>query len=230
MRVRPKTDASAENGDMTPSNPITEFSASHLGGRPVPNDLRLLLEMQRSGAVGGDLLGVRFLMGNQRPAQADVECSGRNDLSGPDRIAHAQAMTDMLRYSGFIAEDNEGGALGYWFGPSQYAIDTAPIMRLDRAGVFSVLRGKGIAEVVSVLAAHGDEGIFAGLRDQLSRHGLHITPASLAAIGVPACSPTPQAVYQQLLANYRADLSSATIPDFGDPVEILATERGPEIS
>ena len=209
---------------MTHPNPISEFSTFHLGGRAVPSDLRLLLEMQWSAAGASDPLGVRFLVGNQGPAKVSEECSGRDDLTGLERIARAQAMTDMFRYSGFVAECG-GGALGYWFGPSQYTIDAAPIMRFDHKGVFSILPGNGIAEAILALAAGGDERCFAELRNQLGRHGMHIVPVSLAAIDVPACSPTPQTVYEQLLATYRAGLSSAAPQDFGDPVEILATER-----
>ena len=96
---------------MTHPNPISEFSTFHLGGRAVPSDLRLLLEMQWSTAGASDPLGVRFLVGNQGPAKVSEECSGRDDLTGLERIARAQAMTDMFRYSGFVAECG-GGALG----------------------------------------------------------------------------------------------------------------------
>jgi len=213
---------------MARSYSIAEFSASHLGGRAVPDDLRLLLDMQWSNADAFDPLGVCFLLGDQGPTLIGEECSGRNDLSSVERLAHAQAMTDMLRTSAFIAEDKEGGALGYWFG-SQHGIDTAPIIRFDRKGVFSILPGHGIAEAILVFASRGDERLFAGLRDQLSRYGLHIIPASIASISLPDCSPTPQAVYEQVLATYRTDLSGTVPPDIGDPAEILAIERGPKI-
>ena len=210
---------------MVESSPISEFSAVHLGGRPAPADLRLLLEMQWSAVGASNSLQVRFLAANQAPAQVAAEISGRDDLAGLERMARAQAMTDMFRDSGFVAECGDGAALGYWFGPSHCPIDAAPILQFHRKGVFSILPGNGIAEAILALAADGDQRRFAEMRDHLDRHGLHIIPNALAAIRVPVCSPTPQTVYEQLLAKYREDLSAATPPAAGGPVQILATER-----
>ena len=210
---------------MRQSNLISDFSKFHLGGRVAPADLCLLLEMQWSARGASDPLRIRFLAGVQAPAQVAAESSGRADLTGLERTARAQAMTDMFRYSGFVAESGDGAALGYWFGPTHFTIDTAPIIRIDRKGDFSVLPGNCIAEAFLALAADGDEPYFAELRDQLERHGLHVVPISLAAIRAPGCTPTPQTVYQRILATYRGDLSAAVPPQSGGPVDILITER-----
>lgn len=210
---------------MTQSAPISDFSKFHLGGRVAPPDLRLLLEMQWSAGGASDPLRIRFLADDQAPAQVAAESSGHTDLTGLEQTARAQAMTDMFRYSGFVAECGDGAALGYWFGPTHFTIDAAPIIRFDRKGDFSVLPGNCIAEAFLALAADRDERCFAELRDLLERHGLHIVPTSLAAIRAPVCTPTPQTVYQQILATYRADLSAAVPPQSGGPVEILITER-----
>lgn len=124
-----------------------------------------------------------------------------------------------------MPECGDGAALGYWFGPSDYSIDAAPILRFDRKGAFSLLPRNGIAEAILTSAADGDDRRFAELRDHLDRHGLHIVPTLVAAIRLPICSPTPQTVYEQLLATYRQDLSAAAPPQPGGPVQILATER-----
>lgn len=105
-----------------------------------------------------------------------------------------------------MPECGDGAALGYWFGPSDYPIDAAPILRFDRKGAFSLLPGNGIAEAILTSAADGDDRRFAELRDHLDRHGLHIVPTLVAAIRLPICSPTPQTVYEQLLATYIAKI------------------------
>jgi len=61
--------------------------------------------------------GVIFLEHDRLPALIESECKGRNNLEGITRLAYAQAMADMVRYSGFLAEDVDGSAIGYWFGP-----------------------------------------------------------------------------------------------------------------
>jgi hypothetical protein len=213
------------DASMTRTALISDFSKFHLGGRAPPADLCRLLEMQWSAGGASDPSRIRFLAADQAPAQVAEESSGRADLTGLERAARAQAMTDMFRYSGFVAECGDGAALGYWFGPTNFKIDSAPIIRFDRKGDFSVLPGSCVAEALLALAADKDERCFVELRDQLERHGLHIVPISLAAIRAPVCTPTPQTVYQQILATYRANLSAAVPPQSGGPVEILATER-----
>ena len=166
-----------------------------------------------------------FLQAIRRQRKSSWSLSGRADLTGLERAARAQAMTDMFRYSGFVAECGDGAALGYWFGPANFTVDAAPIIRFDRKGDFSVLPGACIAEAFVALAADKDERRFVELRDQLEQHGLRIVPTSLAAIRAPVCTPSPQTVYEQILATYRANLSAAVPPQSGGPVEILVTER-----
>ena len=110
--------------------------------------------------------------------------------------------------------------------PLHYPIDAAPILRFDRKGAFSILPGNGIAEAILRSAAAGDDRRFAELRDHLDRHGLHIVPTLVAAIRLPICSPTPQTVYEQLLATISPrSFGGRASPNTGGPVQILATER-----
>src|SRR5262245_17117924 len=161
---------------MPEIDPNVQFTALHLGGRTVPDDLRRLLSLQSVDAASGRAnrlndAGVFFLSGDRLPALIESECRGRDDLSGVARLAHAQAMADMVRYSGFVAEDRDGNAIGYWFGPHQFPIEVAPLMRFGPDD-FSILRGKGIAEAVLVVAAHGNDRIFSDLRKYLTGQGL----------------------------------------------------------
>lgn len=58
---------------MTQLNLISDFSKFHLGGRVAPTDLRLLLEMQWSAGRATDPFRIRFLAGDQVPAQVAAE-------------------------------------------------------------------------------------------------------------------------------------------------------------
>jgi hypothetical protein len=110
--------------------------------------------------------------------------SGGLNLEGITRLAYAQAMADMIRYSGFVAEDVDGSAIGYWFGPDRVPIEVAPLMY---SGDFSVRRGDGIAEAVLVIASHGNDRAFSDLRDylneQIQSNGRSRYPSSLQAHG-----------------------------------------------
>jgi hypothetical protein len=219
---------------MPASDPAQQFAAHHLGGRPLPDDLRTLLRLQwheagRGQATSSNCLGVIFLAGDRSPALIDAECRGRDDLEGIARIACAQAMADMVRYSGFVAEDADGNAIGYWFGPDQTQIEAAPLMRFDTSGNFSILRGNGIAEAVVALASHGNDQTFRELCEYLGQQGLTIKARSLDDLPQPTCVVLPQATYRQLIKTYLADLSTTSVPDSGAPVSIMTTHRGPQL-
>lgn len=219
---------------MPASDPAIQFAAQHLGGRTMPDDLRKLLNLQWRDAAHKTAnrlndAGVTLLSSDRLPALVDAECAGRDDLEGIARLAYAQAMADMVRYSGFVAEDVDGNAVGYWFGPDQVQIEVAPLMRFDATGNFSILRGNGIAEAILALASHGNDRVFCELRECLSQQGLAITARSIHDLLQPKCALLPQATYQQLIETYLADLSTASVPDTGDPVNIMTTHRGPEI-
>jgi hypothetical protein len=216
---------------MPEADPTVQFAARHLGGRTMPDDLRRLLNLQLLDAASGRAnrlndAGVIFLSSDHMPAVIESECKGRDDLSGVARLAHAQAMADMVRFSGFVAEDGDGNAIGYWFGPDQIPIEAAPLMRFDSTDDFSILRGKGIAEAVLVVASHGDDRIFSDLRDYLNGQGLKISARTIHDVQQPECSPSPQATYRQLIQAYSADLSATSPPDAGDPVDIMTSHRG----
>jgi len=144
---------------MSPIDPIIQYATQQLGGRTMPDDLRRLLNLQWRDAAGGrsdNLLkdaGVTFLDGGRMPRLIAAVCTGRDDLEGAARLAYAQAMGDMVRYSGFVAEDAAGDAIGYWFSPARVPIETAPLLRFDTDGNFSILPGNGIAEAILVIAS-----------------------------------------------------------------------------
>jgi hypothetical protein len=184
----------------------------------MPGDLRRLLSLAHDASGRAkclNRLGVVFLERDRMPALIDAECRGRDDLEGIARLACARAMEDMLRFSGFVAEDVDGSAIGYWFGPDQVEIDAAPLMRFDTTGKFSILPGNGIAEAMLALASHGDNDVFCELRECLNEQGLTITARSINDLVHPKCAVLPQATYQQLIKTYMADLSTTSVPDTG---------------
>jgi hypothetical protein len=218
---------------MPESDPSGQFAA-RLGGRPAPDDLCRLVNSPWLEAASGSAkqlkdAGLIFLDEGRLPALIETECRGRDDLEGVTRLAYAQAMADMVRYSGFVSEDAEGNAIGYWFGPDQVAIAAAPLMRFDTTGGFSILRGNGIAEAVLVIASHGDDRIFSELRDYLRERGFSIATQTIHDVQQPECSVLPQNTYLKLIQSYSADLSATLTPDTGAPVNIMTTNRGPDI-
>jgi len=218
---------------MSPIDPVIQYATQQLGGRTMPDDFRRLLNLQWRDAASGrsdNLLkdaGVTFLDGMPRLIAA--VCTGRDDLEGAARLAYAQAMGDMVRYSGFVAEDAAGDAIGYWFSPDRIPIETAPLLRFDTDGNFSILPGNGIAEAILVIASRDNNLTFSKLRDYLNEQGLNITARTIQDVQRRECSLLPQATYQQLIQAYSADLLATSVSDTGGSVNIMTVHRGPKI-
>jgi hypothetical protein len=221
----------SDEHQVLPIDPIVRFGAQHLGGRTVPDDLRKLLEAHWRDAASGKnsrlkSAGVEFIDGDQLPRLIAAERAGRDDLEGAMRLAFAQAMGDMIRYSGFVAEDAAGEAIGYWFSPDHIPIETAPLLRFDTNGNFSILCGKNIAEAILVIASRGDNKTFSELRDYLCELGINVAPRTIQDVQRREPALPPQATYEQLIQAYRADLSTTSAPDTGSPVDIMTSHRG----
>jgi hypothetical protein len=220
---------------MSQWNSSLDFAAQHLGGRPEPDDLRRLLDLQASDAASGRTnalreAGVTFLDSDRPPELVEAACRGRDDLEGIARLARAQAMADMVRLCGFVAEDVDGEGIGYWFGPEQAPIEAAPLIRFNRNGSFSIEPGNGIAEAALVIGSRGDEGTFATLRNWLNDQGIVVSARSISDIRQRECSPGPQVAYEQLIQAYSSDLTTTSASGIGDPVQLMTSHRGPKIS
>jgi|HubBroStandDraft_6_1064221.scaffolds.fasta_scaffold726260_1 hypothetical protein len=219
---------------MSPTDPIIQYAAQHLGGRTVPDDLRKLLNSQWRDAASGrsnrlKSAGVTFIDGNRMPTLIVAICAGRADVEAARRLAYAQAMGDMIRYSGFVAEEAAGDAIGYWFSPDHIPIEAAPLLRFDTHGNFSILRGNGIAEAILVIASRGNNLTFSELRDYLNEQGINVTAQTIQDVQERECSLLPQATYEELIQAYSSDVSAASVSDIGGPVNIMTTHRGPKI-
>jgi hypothetical protein len=80
-----------------------------------------LLSLFAGGFEGAKCLnrpGVIFLEYDRLPSLVEAECRGRDDLQGIARLAYARAMEDMVRYSGFVAEDVDGAFISRGIPPA----------------------------------------------------------------------------------------------------------------
>ena len=182
--------------------------------------------MQWSAGGASDPLRIRFLAGDEAPAQVAAECSGRADLTGLERTARAQAMTDMFRYSGFR------GGVWRW---RRAGLLVRPDSFYNRHRADHSIRPQGrIFPSYPAIASRRlfwrsqQTGMNAASRNcAINSNDMACTSfRPRSALSAPLFAlQTPQTVYEQLLATYRADLSAAVPPQSGGPVEILITER-----
>jgi len=209
---------------------LEDFRRRNLGGRDMPEDLcrslRLELDCERNGRAGPlKQAGITFLKPGEVGDVARSVLTGRDDLSGTTRLACAAAMRDMLRLSGFVAEEARGGAIAYWFEP-EHAPSYAPaLMLFDRTLSFSMLPGGDFVEAVLKLAADQGNDMFGRLRTELIAGGVNVRAETPEAIEPAQFETHPQIFYERLVQTYLADLSSTSAPGIADPVQTLGTHR-----
>jgi hypothetical protein len=214
---------------MPTNDPLRQFADEYLGGRMVPPDLRKLLQLQWSSNPLLKRFGVRMLDGGRMPALVAGILAGRDNPDTATRLACAQAMGDMIRYSGFVAETDAGDAIGYWFSPDLIPIEAAPLLRFDTNGHFSVLPGTMVAEAILLIASQGSNQAFSDLRQCLNEAGLDIPARTIQDLWPRACASDPETTYQELIRAYSVDLSTTALPDTGQPADIMTLRRGPKI-
>jgi hypothetical protein len=214
---------------MPTNDPWRQFADEYLGGRSVPPDLCKLLQLHVGDKQLLKRFGVRMLDGGRMPALVAMILDGHDNPDAAKRLACAQAMGDMIRYSGFVAETDTGDAIGYWFTADSIPIEEAPLLRFDTNGRFSILPGTMVAEGILLIASQGSNQRFFDLRQCLNEAGLDIPARTIQDLRPGACRSDPETTYQELIRSYSADLSTTAVPDTGQPADIMTMRRGPKI-
>jgi hypothetical protein len=191
---------------MSNADRLAEFSSVHLGGRGVPPDLAILLEIQWSEAAA-DLfanLGFRFWNDAGRSPLLDMSYLNDTDRANPDIMANVAATQDVFAFIVFVGEARSGNAYGYWFGPDDRSIEKAPIVRYDTEGQFSIRRGRILAEALLADLGASDADEFLALSHRLNQFGLNITAKSRSDLKFPEVKPGPADVHIERYNVHRA--------------------------
>src|SRR5215475_39844 len=157
---------------MTEDERLAAFSRDYLGGRAIPSDLSILLKMQwnRVPDPGGEnyvdpleTFNFQLLSDGRQSGILDKSYLSETDRANPDIMANVAAIDDVLAHILVVGEHHDNGAYGYWLGPENGPIESAPIVRLDTEGQFELRRGNTLAEALLVDCGSHDEDEFIDL-------------------------------------------------------------------
>ncbi|MDX8050698.1 hypothetical protein SK571_15015 [Lentzea sp. BCCO 10_0798] len=172
----------------------------------VPEDLAVWRSRQETGASNPWSDGLRLLADDELPAALDTGYLTAADLANPDIVANVRAIEETAALITWVAEDeDEGRAFGYWRGPDDLPLASAPVVGLDNEGQFQLLRGTTLSEALSdEYGQWADEG-YAGLVALCRAQGVTISTDDPDELPEPAVSPAPAehhvARYRELLAS-----------------------------
>jgi hypothetical protein len=168
------------------------LSRNRLGGEPIPEDLRILLEHRDELLVR---TGIELNWDQDWAPWRDTSYLTEEDWANPDIAANVRAIDSVSDLTAFIAAHEDGEYIGYWRGPEGRAISHSPLITLDNEGQFAFAGGGNFA--AALLSRAFDEG-FAELRAWLRSLGISEIPESPSDIEDPKNVSSPRDLHHEI--------------------------------
>lgn len=182
---------------------LAEFSRERLDGRPIPDDLRVLLVAQWEGRTEFTrLLDLDFFEAGEVHPLLDTSYLSEKELADPEMQAVNAAAAEMAEYVKLVAKGGKGW-IGYWLHPDEPADRAWHLVELDTEFSFWGLAGLTLTEGVAAERAHyqdePDERIaFTQLAAELARLGLPLSTQDYDALDDTEYTVDPEELMEEL--------------------------------
>ncbi|MFB6873587.1 hypothetical protein [Streptomyces sp. NPDC056323] len=182
---------------------LAEFSRERLDGRPIPDDLRVLLVAQWEGRTEFTrLLDLEFFEAGEVHPLLDTSYLSEKELADPEMQAVNAAAAEMAEYVKLVAKGGKGW-IGYWLRPDEPADRAWHLMELDTEFSFWGLAGLTLTEGVAAERAHyqdePDERIaFTQLAAELAGLGLPLSTQDYGALDDIEYTVDPEELMEEL--------------------------------
>ncbi|WP_225801662.1 hypothetical protein [Streptomyces sp. NK15101] len=183
---------------------LAEFSRERLDGRPVPDDLRVLLVAQWEGRTDfARLLDLEFFEAGEVHPLLDTGYLSEEELADPEMQAVNAGAAEMAGHVKLVAKGGKGW-VGYWLHPDEPSDRAWPLIELDTEFTFWSMAGLTLAEgAAAEQAGHQDEPdqriAFAELAAELAGLGLPLSTRDRDALDDTAYAVDPEALMEELI-------------------------------
>ncbi|SEB64608.1 hypothetical protein [Streptomyces sp. TLI_105] len=183
---------------------LAEFSRERLGGRPVPDDLRVLLVAQWEGRTDFTrLLDLVFFEAGEVHPLLDTSYLSEKELADPEMQAVNAGAAEMAEYVKLVAKGGKGW-IGYWLHPDEPADGAWRLMELDTEFTFWTLLGRTLTEGAAAEQASRqddpDERIaFTRLAADLAELGLPLSTQEYDALDDTEYRVAPEELMEKLI-------------------------------
>lgn len=188
---------------------LAEFSRERLDGRPIPDDLRVLLVAQWEGRTDFTrLLDLDFFEAGEVHPLLDTSYLSEKELADPELQAINAATAEMATYVKLVAKGGKGW-IGYWLHPDEPADRPWHLTELDTEFTFWSLGGLTLTEgVAAERASYQDEPderiAFTQLAAELADLGLPLSTQDYDALDDTAYKVVPEELMEELIEAERA--------------------------
>ncbi|MFF0559301.1 hypothetical protein [Streptomyces sp. NPDC004266] len=183
---------------------LAAFSRERLDGRPVPDDLRVLLVAQWEGRTDFTrLLDLVFFEPGEVHPLLDTSYLSEEELADPEMQAVNAGAAEMAEYVKLVAKGGKGW-IGYWLHPDEPADRAWRPMELDTEFTFWTLLGRTLTEgVAAEQARRQDESdertAFTRLAADLAELGLPLGTQEYDALDDTAYGVDPEELMEELI-------------------------------
>ncbi|MBD0739373.1 hypothetical protein [Streptomyces sp. CBMA29] len=190
---------------------LAEFSRERLDGRPVPDDLRVLLVAHWEGRTDfARLLDLDFFEPGDLHPLLDTGYLSEKELADPELRAVNAACAEMATYVKLVAKGGKGW-IGYWLHPEEPADRPWHLIELDTEFSFWGLAGRTLTEGCAAERAHyqdePDERIaFTRLASELAALGLPLSTGDYDALDDTGYTVDPEKLMEELVEAEREKL------------------------
>lgn len=192
---------------------LEEFSRERLGGRPVPEDVRILATAQWEGREHPfERFGITILEPGVTNPMTDHSYLSEKERAKPDIMANGVAFERMAEYLKVIAQHEDGEGYGYWVHPEQRKDQSPPVIKLDTEGTFWVLAGRTFSEACLDDISYDDDELFVEVAAELAQLHISIPGSSGKDLGELSVSPSPEDVHHRFYNAERERLGLPALP------------------
>ncbi|MFC9752508.1 hypothetical protein [Streptomyces sp. NPDC056921] len=182
---------------------LAEFSRERLDGRPIPDDLRVLLVAQWEGRTEfTNLLDLEFFEAGEVHPLLDTSYLSEKELADPEMQAVNAGAAEMAKYVKLVAKGGKGW-IGYWLHPDEPTDRAWHLIELDTEFTFWGLDGLTLTEGVAAERARyqdePDERIaFTQLAAELAGLGLPLSTQDYDALEFTKYTVDPEELMEEL--------------------------------
>ncbi|MGQ7750595.1 hypothetical protein ACUN29_19175 [Streptomyces sp. WC2508] len=183
---------------------LAGFSRERLDGRPIPDDLRVLLVAQWEGRTDfAHLLDLEFFESGEAHPLLDTSYLSEKELADPEMQAVNAAAAEMAKYVKLVAKGGKGW-IGYWLHPDEPADRAWHLTELDTEFSFWSLVGltltEGVAAERTDYQDDPDERIaFTQLAAELAELGLPLSTQDYDALDDTEYTVNPEKLMEELI-------------------------------